>query len=72
MIDIPAAGLLKSANSRSREPLRYGVIINGHGHMVPLTAPKAVTAHLLDWLGVGERSLCGSLSLRGGLGSPLG
>jgi (E)-2-((N-methylformamido)methylene)succinate hydrolase len=31
-------------------PKAKGVIINGHAHMVPLTAANAVTRHLLDWL----------------------
>jgi pimeloyl-ACP methyl ester carboxylesterase len=30
------------------------VIIKGHRHMVNLTAPDTVTAHLLDWLGQGQ------------------
>jgi pimeloyl-ACP methyl ester carboxylesterase len=34
-------------------PKGKGVIIDGHGHMVPLTAPKSVTAHMLDWLRAG-------------------
>lgn len=31
-------------------PRGKGVVIDGHGHMVPLTAGKTVTAHMFDWL----------------------
>jgi pimeloyl-ACP methyl ester carboxylesterase len=31
-------------------PLGHAVVIEGHRHMVPLTAPDAVNAALLDWL----------------------
>ena len=31
-------------------PKGKSVIVDGHAHMVPLTAANAVTGHLLDWL----------------------
>jgi (E)-2-((N-methylformamido)methylene)succinate hydrolase len=35
-------------------PKGRAVVIQGHRHMVPLTAPEAVNAALLDWLGGGK------------------